>query len=168
MNEHPFAIHHRQRRPSPMQEPIIPELGLPEDLIEEIRSLAYNQTESTDERDLPEDSRKILRVTGRTLISSNLRDNDTSQKTYSVSVLLLRGTSTSKTDTVLNRAYITFVEDTAHVPRPAYSKDKGIIYLWMHYRNLNTVLAQIQRPSTYCWIGRFKDGHIYGDIHSEH
>jgi hypothetical protein len=151
-----------------MQESAIPELGLPEDLIEEIRSLAYNQTESTHERDLPEDSRKILRVTGRTLISSNVRDNDTSKKTYSVSVLLLRGTSTSKTDTVLNRAYIIFVKDTARVPRPAYSKAKGIIYLWMHYRNLNTVLAQIQSSTAYCWIGRFKDGHIYADIHSEH
>jgi hypothetical protein len=64
-----------------MQVPAIPELGLPEDLIEEIRSLAYNQTESTGERDLPVDSRQILRVTGRNLISSNLRDNDTSKKT---------------------------------------------------------------------------------------
>jgi hypothetical protein len=151
-----------------MQEPVEPELGLSEDVIDELRSLAYDQSRSTDAADLPEGKRQILRVTSRTLISSNVLDSVASGKTYSVSVLLLKGTGSPKSDKELKRAYITFVEDSGTVSKPSYSKKKGTIYLWMHYRNLNTVLAQIQKPTTYCWIGHFGGGHIYGDIHSEH
>ena len=81
---------------------------------------------------------------------------------------MLTGKHSPSSHPELCRAYITFIDDKANVRRPGYSRAQGTIRLWMHYRELPTVLAQLHEPNVYCWIGHSGLGYMYGDIHTSH
>ena len=135
----------------------------------EARALALGSQSLTAEVDLPEGSRQILIVSGHNLITSNFVESQATGKIDSSAVLLLTGQAAPSSDPLLQRAYITFVDDAAGKLRgPSYSKAEGIIWLFLPLRMLPVVLAQIHEPNVFCWIGHFANGHIWGDIHTSH
>ena len=144
------------------------EIGLPEDVIDEIRRLASDGERITRAEDLPEGTRQILMVSGHSLITANFVASQPSGKIDSSAVLLLTGNASPSSHPNLKRAYVTFVDDAAPIRSPAYSEAQGTIWLTMRFRNLPMVLSQVHEPNVYCWIGRFAQGHLYGDIHTAH
>ena len=145
-----------------------PELGLSDEMIEEIRQLALGSQRVLAEEDLPEGKRQILIVSGHSLISSNYIESQASGRVDSNAQLLLSGKASPHSNPLLQHAYITFFEDGAKLRRPSYSAARGIIWLWMPLRMLPVILAQIHEPNVYCWIGHFAGGHIWGDVHTAH
>lgn len=143
------------------------EAGLPDDVIDEIRQLASGQIKGMPD-DLPQGERQILSVQHHFLVSSNFLESAASGNTGSTTVLRLAGVPTPSSDHKLESAFVTFVPDTEPVRPPAYVRSKGTIYLWIHHRQLQTVLTQLHEPSVYCWVGHFDNGHLYGDIHTGH
>lgn len=66
-------------------------------------------------------------MSGHTLITSNYVESQASGKVDSNAVLLLTGKASPSSNPLLKQAYITFMDDTGKLRRPAYSKAKGII-----------------------------------------
>lgn len=145
-----------------------PELGLADEMMDEIRQLSLGSLRELAEEDLPEGKRQILIVRGHSLTAANFVESQASGKIDSSTVLLLSGNPSPSSNPLLQHAYITFVNDEGKLRRPSYSASRGIIWLWMPLRLLPSVLAQIHEPNVYCWIGHFANGHIYGDIHTTH
>jgi hypothetical protein len=100
------------------------------------------------------------------MFSANFLESAASGKTDSRVVLLLTGKHSPSSHPELRMAYVTFVDDNTTVRRPGYSRAQGTIRLWMRYRELPNVLAQLREPNVYCWIGHFGQGHLHGDIHT--
>ena len=143
------------------------ELGVDEVDIEILHELLSDQTQKP-QTDLPEGKRQILLVSGHHLFTASWLETAASAKTQSSSVLLLTGTNSPSSDPELKKAYVTVVEDGKTVRRPKYDKSRGAIYMEVHQRQLENILAQVHEPSVYCWIGHFKEGNIYADIHTSH
>lgn len=142
------------------------ELGYPEQYREEIQKICSDSFEETDRDDLPEGMRQILTVTGYSLTAANFLDSATSGKTFSKTVMLLTGKATPGSYQDLNHAYVIFEGNDQKLRRPYFNKKQKNIRLWLHQKHLPTVLAQLNQPKVYCWIGHFGNGHIYGDIHT--
>ena len=145
------------------------ECGISKDDVDYLTDLTATSA-SASNRDLPVDTRQILLVTKHSVITSNSVDSTASGITQSATVVKLAGVHSPSSDPTLTTAYITFVEDSAKVPVPRFIKKKkgSEIRLWMHHRNLAALLFQLHEPNVYCWIGHFKGGHIYGDVHTGH
>ncbi len=133
---------------------------------DEIRAIVTNSLVVEDTDDLPEGTRQILIVTSHHFISANYVESSASGKNFSRLVLELRGYSSPSSDPGLNHASIVFMDDSEKVHCPTYTRASGVIRLWMHYRDLPMVLAQMKESNVYCWIGHFAGGHIWGDIHT--
>ncbi len=146
----------------------LPELGLTDEQMNEVRQLALGSLPESEEVDLPEGTRQILFVSGHTLISSNFVESQITGKVDSNVVLLLKGKASPSSNPLLHQAYITFMDDTGKLRRPGYSQKKGTLWLYMPLRMLPVVLAQIHETNVVCWIGHFAGGHIWADIHTSH
>ena len=151
-----------------MNAPELPELGLTEEQINELRNLALGSERDATEEDLPEGKRQILIVSGHSLTSSNYVESQATGRVDSVAQLLLSGKASPSSDPALQHAYVTFMAEGDKLRRPSYSRARGVIWLWMPIRMLPLVLAQIHEPNVYCWIGHFAQGHIWADIHTGH
>lgn len=139
------------------------ELGLDDGLIEEL--IENSQTEQACSNDLPEGTRQILIVSNHHLFTAGFIDG---KKTNSQTVVVLTGQPSPNSDSRLNKAYLRFVPDDALVPPPRYVASSGTVHIWLHHRNLETVLTQIHEGKVYCWIGHFANGHVYADVHTSH
>ncbi len=145
------------------------EPGLTEDELTECRLLACGEDRSGHQQeDLPVDTREIILVKSHCFITSNYIESAANPQVGAAAVILLRGVTSASTNGKPAMAYITFVKDEAKVPRPRYSRSKNTIWLWMPFRQLPVVMAQMHEPAVYCWIGHFAGGHIYADIHTSH
>ena len=151
-----------------MNTPELPELGLSDEQLDEIRQLALGGMRELDEEDLPEGKRQILMVSGHSILTTNFLESQSSGRLDSNAQVRLSGKASPSSNPLLQSAFITFVDDTAKLRRPSYSSKQGIIWLWMPLRLLPAVMTQLHEPNVYCWIGHFAGGHLWGDIHTGH
>jgi hypothetical protein len=139
--------------------------------LDDVSSLMESENDKlsgSQDSDLPEGTRQILMVSNHKIICANYRHSSADPVPKSTIVIELRGYASPSSHQSLTKAFIIFVNDTEKVLVPTYNKSRGEIKLWSHYRNLNAVLQQINEKAVYCWIGRFGNGHIYGDVHTSH
>ena len=142
------------------------ELGIDDSLLNGLLEITSSRSVlAPNSDDLPEGSRQILIVSDHNIVSAGYISGG---NTNSQSVIILTGQPSPSSDPVLKVAYIMFVPDGDAIRTPQYTKLAGRIDIWVHQRNLQTILTQIHEGNVFCWIGHFANNHIYADIHSSH
>jgi len=119
--------------------------------------------EKTIVEDLPEGTRQILIVSDVIMYASNWRASAANRTVGSQPYIKLVGQPAPHSEVTLG--YIRFV-DAADLREPHYSSARKQITIYVDYRAMAQVLAQLEQANRYLWIGHFAGGHIYGDLHS--
>ena len=113
--------------------------------------------------DLPEGTRQILNVQRYILYAGSAQVSAANPKVIAETVIKGEGKPTPSSEVEIG--YIRFVQ-ASDLRRPTYSKKRKRIDMYVDFRALPMVLKQLEQTNRYLWIGHFKGGHIYSDLHS--
>ena len=113
--------------------------------------------------DLPEGKRQILIVKSYVMYAASWLASTANPKVAAQPYIQLFGAPSPSSK--VEMGYIRFV-DVSELRRPTYSAATKRIDLYADYRSMRQVLAQLEHQKRYLWVGHFKGGHIYGDLHS--
>ncbi len=136
------------------------------DFLSTMETLAADLAEAQNKtivEDLPEGTRQILMVEQVALYTANWRVSASNRTVGSLPYIQLLGTPSPSSQ--VTSGYIRFV-DVADLRQPHYVAPRKQITLFVDYRTMPQVLAQLEQANRYLWIGHFSGGHIYGDLHS--
>lgn len=114
-------------------------------------------------QDLPVGTRQILIVKSYSMYSSNWLVSASNPKIGSQPNILLAGHPSPSSQ--VEKGYVRFV-DQSELRRPTYSAKDKRIDIYLDYRAMPQVLRQLEHKNRFLWVGHFKGGHIYGDLHS--
>lgn len=113
--------------------------------------------------DLPEGKRQILHVSSYSMYATNWQVSASNPAVGTQPHIHLKGAPSPSSD--VEQGYLRFV-DPVDLRRPTYSAKSKRIDIWLDYRSMPQVLVQLGHANRHLWIGHFKGGHIYGDLHS--
>lgn len=112
--------------------------------------------------DLEVGDRAILIVKGHNIVHHNQSVNG---KVTSGRTIVLRGKKSPSTKYPLDKAYLRFLSG---VRPPRYSKKSQAIELFYPDSYFEAIIAQLLNPDSACFVWRYGDDEIYGDVHSAH
>ena len=121
-------------------------------------------------RCLPLNETQILIVKSYRYISGQYWQYCGVDKTLEGDILILEGEPSPSSAKNLKRTYITFYHRhnrNLFELRPKYYKKEGSIILYMDYNSLPIIQAQLKCNKVYVQITHFKEGELWGDVHTE-